>query len=188
MTHPYNRECAEVNHIQKWVSIALWLLPGLLLQIKRIENDAEVSWKTAVFLIKSPCTVQPHQRPRTRDPDQACGGFGKRRVQRRGQELSLAAVTRTHAQGTEGCLLPAAHRARCLYRPRVSGQLRVRSRRRGACSGTGAPRAGSILRTSAQQRRDHVQPQLRATVQTQSKEKLSFPTSLGCGEPTRGLK
>lgn len=38
MTHPHNRECARVNHVQKLVSVALRLFPCLLLCIQKKKN------------------------------------------------------------------------------------------------------------------------------------------------------
>ena len=54
--------------------------------------------------------------------------------------------------------------------------------------GSALVKAASFVRT-ASSHRDHVQPQQRsrARVQTQSKGKFSFPSSLGCREPAGGL-
>ena len=140
MTHPYNRERAEVNHVQKWVSIALRLFPCLLLQRKKIENDVVVSRKMVIYLVKSPHAVQPHQPPGRRDLDQGCRGSGKRRAQR---PWAGAPAGCWHPcprdAGQRGTGSVPAPRARCPYCCRVSGRLLVLSGLRRACSSTGEP-------------------------------------------------
>lgn len=51
VTHPCNRECAQVNHAQKWVSIVLQPFSCLSLLIKRHKVGSVGRWAFSSFSV-----------------------------------------------------------------------------------------------------------------------------------------